>query len=325
MTLPALHALREAYPEAKISWLVRKEYAGLINGHKDLDELVIFDRKLFAKFYSFTAIRAIVAFLKKLKRAKYDLVIDFQGLLRSGLFTWFTRAPKRVGRLDAREGATLFYTDKIGESEDNIHVIDHYLHIVEVITGQKSEFSFSLGSDAQALKEVSDALLQEKINVDNYAVLIPAASVDSKCWPSKNYSKLADFLATKYSMDTVLVGSSQERASLDVVCENAEARVVNLAGKTSLAQLVELLKKAKIVISNDTGPGQIAQASGAKTLLIFGYTNPKRFGVYGKPERNICVDYDKRSSRVRDFDSSYSIEHISVDAVKSQIEKTLKL
>ncbi len=324
MALPALHAIREAYPEAKISWLVRKEYAGLINGHKDLNELVIFDRKLFGKFYSFSAIRAIIAFLKGLKRSKYDLVIDFQGLLRTGLFTWFTRAPKRVGRLDAREGAGLFYTDKIEESRDSIHVIDHYLHMVNMITERKGEFSFALGADAQSLREVRDIFTQENIDTQNYAVLIPAASVVSKCWPSVNYSKLANFLSTKYSMDVVLVGSSQERESLDVICKNTDANVVNLAGKTNLSQLVELLKNARIVISNDTGPGQIAQASGAKTLLIFGYTNPKRFGVYGKPERNICIDYDKRSSKVRDFDPSYSIENVSVDSVESQVEKVLK-
>lgn len=321
--IPALHELRKAYPKAKISWLVRSEYAGLIESHPDLDGLLIFDRKLLGKFFTRAGLAGIFKFVKKLRSQNYDLVIDMQGLFRTGLFSWLTRSSNRIGSSCAREGATLFYTNKISPPVESIHVVDVYLEMVEFLTQQKSKAVFSLGSNREDERFILDLLKNESVYENDFVVLIPAASVDSKCWPAQNFAEIADYVSQKYEMDVVLIGTESEKDGLDEVVEKASSRVINLAGKTNLSQLIELLRKSKLVVSNDTGPGQIAQASDVATLILFGHTNPKRVGIYAHPERSLCVGINERSREIENQNPAFTIDKLPVEMVVQAIDKVL--
>src|SRR5262245_35008637 len=130
-SLPVLAALRGRYPHAYIAWVVNRGYRALLDGHPDLDATIPFDR---AVFNSGTLAGPLnyAAFLWRFRKEQFDLVIDLQGLLRSGLMTASSRAARRVGLSSAREGATWFYTDVIPVVDFNaIHAVDRYWLIAE--------------------------------------------------------------------------------------------------------------------------------------------------------------------------------------------------
>jgi len=132
LALPALRALRMSFPEAKISWLIRPEFAELIENHPHLDEIIAFDRKLLGKaWFHPGAFGALISLIRKLRRSEFDAVFDFQGLFRTASLAWLSGCKKRFGMANAREFATIFYTHKIPQNIECIHMVDYYLKIIQ--------------------------------------------------------------------------------------------------------------------------------------------------------------------------------------------------
>src|SRR4051812_21712209 len=132
--LPVLNLLRKNYPQSHIAWLVTPACAGLLEGHPQLDEVIRFDRKGYGKGYkSLAALKGLISFVRSLREQRFDLVLDLQGLFRSGWLAWQTRAAHRVGFKNAREGAPLFYTDRIDVGTAEQHAIERYLTLAEAV------------------------------------------------------------------------------------------------------------------------------------------------------------------------------------------------
>src|SRR5829696_1755850 len=132
--LPVLNLLRKTYPTAHIAWLVTPACAGLLDGHPQLNEVLRFDRKGYGQGYkSVAALKGLFAFVRSLREQKFDLVLDLQGLFRSGYLAWQTRAPHRVGFRSAREGAPLFYTHRVDVGTAEQHAIERYLTLAEAV------------------------------------------------------------------------------------------------------------------------------------------------------------------------------------------------
>ena len=128
--LPVLTALKEAHPQAHVSWLVARPFAGLLEGHPRLDDVVVFDRHRFAHIgQSVTIATEFWSFLQDLRARRFTTVIDLQGLLRSGLFALATGAPNRIGFREARELAPLFYTAEVAVPGTDVHAVDRYLAV----------------------------------------------------------------------------------------------------------------------------------------------------------------------------------------------------
>src|SRR5262249_19002049 len=124
--LPVLSALRSRFPAAHISWIVNRSYASLLDGHPDLDAVVAFDRHA-ARRNALAGAWEFTRFLRELWRQRFDLVLDLQGLLRTGVMALATGAPRRVGLAKAREGARWFYTDVVPAPDLNaMHAVDRY-------------------------------------------------------------------------------------------------------------------------------------------------------------------------------------------------------
>ena len=125
MVLPVLSALRKSFPQAKISWLVRPEFAPLIENHPDLNEIVPFDRKFLGHaWHNWRAAMALIALISKLRKGGYDCVIDLQGLFRTACLGWLSGCAKRFGMTDSREFARIFYTNSVAHQAGCIHVTD---------------------------------------------------------------------------------------------------------------------------------------------------------------------------------------------------------
>lgn len=318
--LPAVCSLTKSFSEARISWFVRPEFAPLIENNPCVDEIIYFDRKTLGKWwYSPHAFKKLYLLIKQLRRGRFDVAFDFQGLFRSALFGWLSGASRRFGMADSREFAHILYTDTVKKDEKSVHLVDYFLKIVSMAGADISEVKFELSPDTQALQQVDKLLDKYGADKENYVVLVPGSTVESKCWPVKSFAGLADKIASKFSSTIIATGVAAEKGVVEQLQKATEAQVLDFAGITSIPQLVGLLSKAKVVIGNDTGPAHIASALGVCMVLIFGHTNPGRVGPYGQPEAVAAIDADSRGTDVESSESRHEIINVTVEEVFKKV------
>jgi heptosyltransferase I len=320
LALPAFATLKRSFPKARISWLVRPEFAELLRGHPDLDELIPFDRRLLGKsLYSPKAFVCLVGLLRRLREERFDVVFDFQGLFRTGFIGWIIGCRRRFGMSQAREFAYLFYTDKIPQDYSCVHLVDYYLRIVAAAGAGKTDVRFALPQNPSAVEAVKKLLAGYGVSPGNYAVLVPVAARENKRWPIEAFAKLAEKIVLQFGWSIVATGAPAERKYVQTLQDIAKVSVVNFAGQTSVAELVALLRGASFVVSNDTGPGHIAAALGVPIVMIFGPTNPARVCPYNRPECAVAVEPDKRGHKADSHDPKHDIRHITVERVFEKV------
>ena len=182
LTLPVLSALHNSFPDAKITWLVRPEFAPLLENHPFLTDIIIFDRKFLGKAcYNPKAFSALLSLIRRLRRSNFDAIFDFQGLFRTASLAWLTGCKKRFGMTAAREFAHLFYTHKIPQDPDTIHLADYYLKIIQAAGASDTNVEFILPQPTKAADTVRELLNNNKVASDNYAVFIPGSAHGARC------------------------------------------------------------------------------------------------------------------------------------------------
>ena len=318
--LPAVCSLAESFGDARISWFVRPECAPLLKNHPCVHEIIYFDRKVLGKWwYNPKAFKKLCMLIKQLRDGKFDIAFDFQGLFRSALFGWFSGASKRFGMAQAREFAHVFYTDTIQQNEKSAHLVDYFQHIAAAAGANTGKVKFELLPDTQALKQVDGLLDKYGADKENYVVLVPGSTVETKCWPAKSFAELADKISLKFDSTIIATGVASEKENVELLKKEAKTHIMDFVGVTNIPQLVALLSKAKMVISNDTGPAHIASALAVPMVLIFGHTNPGRVGPYGRPEAVAVVDAEGRGRDVESNDARHKIVNVSVDEVFGKV------
>ena len=320
--MPAACCLADNFPDAKIHWFVRPEYAALVENHRCIHKIIIFDRRKLGKWwYKPSAFAELVRLIRQLREEKYDIVFDFQGRFRSAIFAWFSGCKQRIGMSGTQEITGLFYTRKIAQS--SVHLVDYFLDMVCSAGAKKTKIRFDLKPQQQAITETQKLLSENKINKDNYAIFVPSATVEAKKWPIENFAALAEKVYSKYRCSIVAIGTESEKPVAEKLKSLSKTPVINLAGKTNIARLIALLAGAKVVVSNDTGPAHIAAALGVPMVLIFGYTNPSRVGPYGRGETAAAIDADKRGSEIESTNPAHNIRNVTVENVFERITSQL--
>lgn len=318
--LPVVKALRTRYPNTRISWLVRSEFAPLLECVDGLDEILLFDRKRLGHWhYRPAAFKALCELRQTLKNRQFDVVLDLQGLFRTGLFAWMTRCPRRIGLADCREMAGLFYTQKVARPKDSLHVLDTYFALLKAI-GINADPSvgtrFNISDRAAAT--VRQKLQQAGIT-DNYLVLVPSSAHLSKCWPAERFASLAERVHNKYGYQVAAVGTLRDKPLVDAIQKHCRLPIADLAGQTGIEELIAVFNGAQAVVSNDTGPGYIAVETGTPTVIIFGHVNPQRVAPYHRPECIAAIDPDERGEGIRTTDPKHDIRNVTVEMVWEKI------
>ncbi len=278
--LPVLALLRRRYPQARIAWVVTPGCADLLVDHPLLDEVILFDRKALGRSWaSVGGTLSLIRFFRSLRAQQFDLVIDLQGLFRSGWMAWQTHAPIRIGAASAREFAPAFYTHAVDTGTPEQHAVERYLTLAQAAGCQRGpvEFVFNTtDTDRRAVADLLTPLAQRP-----FALLVPGTNWPTKRWPVEHYAQTAHRLRVEHGLSVVTVGASAETG----LCAGVGADL-DLCGRTTLRQLVPLIERAAVVVCNDSGPMHIAAALHRPMVALFGPTNPVRTGPY---RRSVCV------------------------------------
>ena len=320
LALPALSALRRNFPNARISWVVRPEFAPLLEEHPHLDEMILFDRKLLGKaWFRPGAFCSLARLIRRLRRSKFDAVFDFQGLFRTAALGWLSGCKNRFGMANAREGARFLYTHKVEQNQDCIHLVDYYLKVIEAAGAPDLRVEFVLPQDAAAADSARRLLREHDIGPEKYVVFVPGSTDADKCWPVERFAALAQKISSRFSVPIVATGMASEASFIDRLSSLANVPVINLAGRTSLKELTALLRAAKLVVSNDTGPGHIAAALGTPLVLMFSWSNPARIAPYGRPECMVAREPYGRGLEIKSTDPRHNVRNITVDEVFQKV------
>jgi len=292
--LPVLNGLRQRYPQAHISWLVANSCAGLLENHPALNEIIRFDRKRFGRLGRSVRVSLdFLAFIRELRARAFDLVIDLQGLFRSGFLTAASQAPVRLGFSSARELAPLFYTHRVAAPNRDIHAVDRNYLVAKSLGFDDLPIRFDLPVQDSARASVRRLLAAAGwAPGEKYILMGPGTRWETKIWPAKYFAELARRIASESSYRVVLIGMDTEVEIARQVAENAGERVINLAGKTNLAELIALIEGAVMVVMHDSGPMHLATALDKPMVAIYGPTSPLRTGPYHRGEAVARLDLE---------------------------------
>ncbi len=282
--LPVLAALRDAHPDAHIAWLVGDSFAPLLESHPLLDEVIRFDRARFGKMWRNPRIFLdFWRFVAEIRRKRFDLVIDLQGLIRSGLLSFFSGAGQRFGFADAREGARLFYSQRVRRPTSAEHAVEKNLSVARALGLKVGRPEFPLGLQP-AERAAARELVAEAAGapLESFTAVIPGARWETKRWPAERIAALIDRVHAGGLPRCVLLGGPGDRELADRVIAACDSGVIDLVGRTTLRQLAALIDLADRVVCHDSGPLHIAAALDKPTVAVFGPTNPAHTGAYSR-------------------------------------------
>lgn len=281
--LPVLVRLRERYPDAQIDWLVTPENADLVRHHPALSNVVLFDRRRYARFgREWFATKGMLALLAAIRRSQYELVIDLHGQLRSAMFTVATGAPYRVGFERTREGAWLVYSHHIPLLDPRAHAVDRYLWLGEVLGFEAGTPDFRIYLPEAVEERVDDLLSRNRLLGRPLALLVPGTVWQTKHWRVEGFAGVARHLIQR-DFGVVLAGAPKDRIRCRQVAALAPA-VIDLSGETTLAEMIALVRRSEICVTNDSGSMHLAVALNRPVVSVFGPTSATLTGPYGRPE-----------------------------------------
>jgi lipopolysaccharide heptosyltransferase II len=270
--LPVANLLRRGFPKAMLAWAVEPASFPLLEKHPAVNEVIVFDRN-----HWWTA---TIPFLRTIRSRRFDLVLDLQRHLKSGLISWWSGAPQRVGfhKLDCKEFNWIFNNLYIAAIGDSISKLDHYLKFVEYLGIEAEPIEWKIKLVPQEESGVARHLA--RVHRD-FAVLFVGSRWESKRWFASQIAACAREIERRYGLDAVLLGSKEDVP----LAEQAEAqelsRVVNLTGQTSLREAIGIVAKAAVAVGPDTGLMHIAAAVRTPVVSLWGATSPLRTGPYG--------------------------------------------
>jgi heptosyltransferase-1 len=279
--LPAVHLIKRQ-TSATVDWVCHDLYTDLVRCFPDVERVVGFPR---AAYWSRRR-----AFHADLRAAAYDLVLDLQGLLKSAvLVARAARAPLRIGPSFSREGARWFYDAVSGPTDKNRHAVEENLDTVRYLGLSAGPIEFPV-----RFPETTPPFRGRAVG------LLPCSRQPRKNWDPARFAHVARALRDRFGVTPVLLGGPADAAVCRGIAEGIGPDVVDLCGRTSLAELGGLLRRLDLLITVDSGPMHMAAAVGTPVVAVFGPTDPLRTGPYGPGHCVVRRGADLRQITVED-------------------------
>lgn len=288
--LPALHTLREVYPDARIDWAVEDKAADIITGHPGLDEALVFERSGHAG----NPLKAFLSFGKRVRRNRYDVVLDFHGILKSGVLSAFSGARQRLGfaRPRGRELSSLFANRRVVLPGPNLNRVEENFLLCEAFgCGRRNVEAFIYLPDGvhDEVAEFWDATFDGgKIVV---ALHVPMERSE-KQWPAAHFAELADLLSGDGRFEVLLTWGPGQFDAVQEVIELVRRTAVIAPEAPSLKHYAALIQRANLYFGGDTGPMHIAWAMDTPVVAVFGGTDPAKHTPYLRPHEVLRAEDD---------------------------------
>lgn len=285
MSLPALAVLRRRFPDAKIDWLVEPAAISLLQGHPHLNQVIVSPRQTFMKLLKsgrlIQASRLYRDFKAELQKINYDIILDLQGLLKSGLMVWLAKGRRKVGFDKTREKSYKFLNEKIPAYDPDRHAAVRYIDAM-VYLGAKMPRRWPVRYYYPPQEAVLDGsrILAERVH-GPFVVLNPGAKWATKRWPIHHWEDLAEMILRHTDLEIVITGGPEDQDWGRAIARTVPEIAVNLCSQTTLPSLAYILSQAQAVVTADTGPMHLAAAVGAGGLALFGPTRAWRTGPFG--------------------------------------------
>jgi len=313
-TLPLLVKLRARYPRARIDWLITPENAEVVRYHPALSNVVLFSRRDFSlRGRRWRAFLSFFDLLKQIRRAKYEIVIDMHGQVRSAFFTLISGARVRIGFdrpvkrgltvsaehdlknipshgwRGAREGSWIAYTHRIPIPTLDVHAIDRYLWVAPLLGLDDNPPDLAIHLSPQATDRVNGLLEEHGVPESKpLVVLVPGTIWETKHWTIEGFAGVArQFLQDGFAV--ALAGTRRDQQRCRQIAAAAPG-TCDLSGKTTAADLAALIRRAEVAVTNDSGSMHVAASLGKPMVSVFGPTNPVHIGPYERPESVVRVD-----------------------------------
>ena len=261
-------------PDSRVTWLVEPICSGVVRLHPCIDKMIVFNRP--------RNILGMRELYKDLSREHFDITLDLQRHLKSGFFSFLSGAKRRIGfnRRNSGEFNWIF-------NNEHILYVNHELELPKLHHYLK--FTGHLGLPKPASLDFGFSGLDEKSNLPDsvaklnkpFIAVVMGSSWESKDWIFGEYHRLVKNILSSMKRAVVLLGDSSQVSSVTNMCQKLDSyELVNLVGKTSIAELMAVLKAAAAGVGPDSGPGHLAAAMGTPYVALFGPTSPKRAAPY---------------------------------------------
>lgn len=291
LTTSAIALLKKAYPEAKITMMVRPIVREVVENNPVIDEVLVFDYA--AKKNSFGK---MLHMLKILKSKKFDLAISLDRKSRPAILCWLARIPVRVGadRVfdDEPSNITCLYTNTIHITHDLVNTLqaETYQEIVRKFTGVENHAKPVMANILEANMKKAATLLGKLPATKTKVALCVKGTFPLKTWPKEYFAQVVKELKQKYDAEFFVVGAPGDREYADEVITVCQESILNLCGKTSLLDLAALFYSCDLLVTVDTGATHIAATTAVKMVTMYGCTSPKRWHPYNENARVLSYE-----------------------------------
>ncbi len=297
-SVPVLTTLRAAYPKARIDWLVQDSFADAVASHPMLSGVVKFPRSAVGlrKLLGGAGRAALHEFIGALRGPRYDLVIDAQGLGRSGLFAWWTRAPRRVGYANARELGWLG-VNRRHHVDAGRHAVDRMLELL-ALEGFEPVRDMRLYVSAEDQSSI-DPLLRGT----RYAVIAPTSRWEGKRWAGDRFAEVTRRLLESGRIDYAVVvasGGELDQCGPVLALQRSQPRLLNQVGRTTVGELMALIAQSSLVLANDSAALHMAVGFDRPMVGLFGPTRVDLVGPYRREKDVIQAEVPGRGVSHKD-------------------------
>lgn len=309
--LPAVHALRDSFPGAQIDWAVEPKSADILMDHPAIDQVLIFDRSDDLR----DGVRKFRSFSKMIRENRYDKVVDFHGILKSGLIMRASGAKERYAFAAprAQEGSQLFAKKRVALPSKRMNRIEENLELARAVGAQSLSFDVALPVPDEIQDDI-DAFIEEAFDSGKRLVIVHAP-VDrpEKQWPIPHYIQLVDMLLGDGRFEVVLTwGPGQREAAREI--EVKSARSPEMAPELpTLKHFAALCARSCLFFGGDTGPMHIASAMGIPTVAVFGGTDPKMHAPLRSPSTVLYAGPEERTKAIDHEHAAEWLEKVSPD------------
>jgi heptosyltransferase I len=275
--MPVLRLLKRQLPESRIYWWIEAGLGPLLEGDPDLAGIIRFERRRWASPLNWGGLWRSIRWVRD---QRFDWVIDLQCLARSAVFGWLANGRLTVGLDGPREGARGFYDLIVRRHSFHTHAVDWYLSVLPALgLAIKDDFAW-LPPKPEVAAEITR---KWRVGNGRWIVFQPGARWRTKRWPVEYFAQLLRQTLSSYpEVRCAILGGADDRLLGQQLAAVDPARCLDLTGQTSLPEMVEWIRASTLIVTNDTGPMHVAAALDKPVVALFGPTEPRRTGPYGR-------------------------------------------